>query len=186
MRRLFDIIFSFTLLLVILFPLILIAVLIKISSQGPVVFWSDRIGKDNIVFKMPKLRTMKIHTPAVASNLISNPENYITKVGRILRYFSIDELPQFWCVLVGTMSIIGPRPALFNQTDLIDLRKKNNIHTIKPGITGWAQVNGRAEININEKVQLEVYYLENRSILLDLKILTLTVKKVLLRDNITH
>ena len=186
MRRLFDIVFSFTFLLVILLPLILIAVLIKVSSEGPVVFWSDRIGKDNIVFKMPKLRTMKIHTPAVASNLISNPENYVTKVGQILRYFSIDELPQFWCVLVGTMSIIGPRPALFNQEDLKLMRTIDNIHLIKPGVTGLAQIKGRDELPLKEKVKLDKEYLDKQSLYLDLKIILVTLKKIIIKDGISH
>ncbi len=186
MKRSADIFFSIFLILIVLLPSILISLLIKFTSNGPILYWSDRIGRNNKIFKMPKFRTMKLNSPAVASNLIENPELYITPIGKILRNFSLDELPQLICILKGSMSFIGPRPALFNQKDLIELRTNNNIHHFCPGITGWAQVNGRDQISIKKKVDLEIYYRDNKSFELDLKIILLTIKKVLLRDNITH
>lgn len=186
MKRFADIFFSIVLILISFLPSILISLLIKFTSNGPILYWSDRIGRNNKIFKMPKFRTMKLNSPAVASNLMENPELYITPIGKILRNFSLDELPQLICILGGSMSFIGPRPALFNQKDLIELRTNNNIHRLCPGITGWAQVNGRDQISIYKKVDLEIYYRDNKSFILDLKIVFLTIKKVLLRDNITH
>ena len=186
MKRFADIFFAIVLIIISILPLILISLLIKLTSNGPILYWSDRFGRNNKIFKMPKLRTMKINSPTVASNLIENPDQYITPVGKILRSFSLDELPQLICIISGSMSFIGPRPALFNQKDLIELRTSNNIHLICPGITGWAQVNGRDQISIYKKVDLEIYYRDNRNFILDLKIVLLTIKKVLFRDNIVH
>ena len=186
MKRFIDIFFAIILILISLLPLILLSLLIKLTFKGPILYWSDRIGKNNKIFKMPKLRTMKINSPPIASNLMKDPEIYITPIGKILRNLSLDELPQLICILRGSMSFIGPRPALFNQKDLIELRTKNKIHLLNPGITGWAQVNGRDHISIAKKVDLDVYYRDNKNFLLDLKIIFLTIKKVLFRDNITH
>tara|TARA_A100001015_G_C15039708_1_gene738831 strand:- start:2940 stop:3500 length:561 start_codon:yes stop_codon:yes gene_type:complete len=186
MRRFSDIFFAIILIIIFILPLIFISLVIKFTSNGPVLYWSDRFGRNNKIFKMPKLRTMRINSPVVASNLIENPEQYITPFGKILRNFSLDELPQLICILGGSMSFIGPRPALFNQKDLIELRTRNNIHLLCPGITGWAQVNGRDQINIYKKVDLEIFYRDNRSFILDCKIVLLTIKKVLFRKNIIH
>ena len=186
MKRFIDIFFAIILILISLLPLILLSLLIKLTSKGPILYWSDRIGKNNKIFKMPKLRTMKINSPSIASNLMEDPEIYITPIGKILRNLSLDELPQLICIIRGSMSFIGPRPALFNQEDLIELRTKNKIHLLNPGITGWAQVNGRDEIPIPEKVNLEEEYLNNKSWRMDLYILRLTLFKVIIRDDITH
>lgn len=163
--------------------------LVRMTSSGPGIYWSSRVGQGNKLFDMPKFRTMRLGTPQMATHLLSQqqkPDAYLTAVGRFLRKSSLDELPQLWSVLVGQMSIVGPRPALFNQYDLIEMRTKNNVHTLKPGITGWAQVNGRDEIPIIKKVELDTYYLKNQSFWLDCKIILLTVIKVLRTDNITH
>lgn len=185
-KRLFDII-SATAALVALLPVILlVALLVKVTSKGKVLFWSDRVGINNTIFKMPKFRTMRIDTPNVATHLLEDPDRYLTPIGAFLRKFSLDELPQFWTVIRGQMSLVGPRPALYNQYDLIELRTKNNIHTIKPGITGWAQINGRDELGINTKVIFDKVYMTNQNLLLDLKILVLTFFKVSVADKISH
>lgn len=185
--RIFNVFVSLLALLIFFVPLTIIFVVIKLTSRGPAIHWSKRVGKNNIIFLMPKFRTMKINTPQLASHLLaSTGENFITPIGSILRKTSLDELPQLWSVLTGEMNLVGPRPALFNQDDLIDLRTKFNVHTIAPGVTGWAQVNGRDELSIEEKTQYDQYYLENRSIIFDIKILFLTVIKVVKRDNISH
>ncbi len=163
-----------------------IAILVKVTSKGPVLYWSDRIGTDNKIFKMPKFRTMKINTPAVATHLLSNPKQYLTRVGKFLRRSSLDELPQLLSILKGDMSFVGPRPALFNQDDLIQLRTKKGIHKLTPGLTGWAQINGRDELPIPVKVEFDEYYMKHRSFLFDLKILWLTLLKVLRKEGITH
>tara|TARA_Y100000816_G_C26095806_1_gene579902 strand:+ start:649 stop:1209 length:561 start_codon:yes stop_codon:yes gene_type:complete len=186
MKRFFDVVFALIFIVISLFPLILLSLLIKITSKGPVIYWSDRIGKNNEIFKMPKLRTMNIDAPSIASNLMKNPEIYVTPIGKFIRSFSLDELPQLICIIKGSMTFIGPRPALFNQKDLIKLRTKNEIHLLNPGITGWAQVNGRDQISIEKKIDLDIYYRDNKGILLDLKIIFLTIKKVIFRDNIIH
>jgi O-antigen biosynthesis protein WbqP len=167
-------------------PMCIIAFMIKMGSEGPFLYWSDRVGIDNTIFKMPKFRTMRTDAPAVATHLLANPEDYLTPIGSYLRKFSLDELPQLWSILKGDMSFIGPRPALYNQDDLIQLRTATGIHRLIPGITGWAQVNGRDDIPISEKVQHEEYYLRNKSFLMDIKILYLTVMKVLKAEGVKH
>jgi O-antigen biosynthesis protein WbqP len=164
----------------------LISLLVKLTSKGPVLYWSDRIRKDNIVFKMPKFRTMNLNTPDVATHLLQTPDAYLTPLGPVLRKFSLDELPQLWSVLRGDMSFVGPRPALFNQDDLIALRTEKGIHKLIPGITGWAQVNGRDDLPIPVKVEYDAYYLKNRSLFLDVKILMMTLFKVLKREGVQH
>lgn len=166
--------------------MIFIALLIKLTSKGPIIYWSDRIGINNTIFKMAKFRTMKFNVPAVATHLLKDPDMFLTRIGRFLRKISFDELPQLVNVLRGDMSFVGPRPALFNQYDLIELRSKKNIHKIIPGITGWAQINGRDELPIPQKVELDEYYLKNKSFFLDLKILFLTVLKVLKKEGVSH
>ncbi len=185
-KRLADLIIILFLLAFMVIPLLIIALLIKISSRGPIIYWSNRVGQNNQIFKMPKFRTMYSGAPAVATHLLKDPENYITPLGKVLRDFSLDELPQFWCIIKGHMSLIGPRPALHNQHDLIKLRTENGIQKIKPGITGWAQINGRDDLSINEKVKFDIYYLKNQNYFLDVKIIFLTFKKVIFRDNIKH
>ena len=185
-KRLFDILISLTLLLILFFPMLIIAILIKLESPGPSIFLSKRFGKDNKFFLMPKFRTMKIDTPQVATHLLINSEEYLTKFGKLLRKASLDELPQLWSIFKGDMTFIGPRPALFNQNDLINLRMKYNIHSLKPGLTGWAQVNGRDDISINDKVKMENFYLKNQSFVLNLKIIYLTFFKVVKMKDIKH
>jgi O-antigen biosynthesis protein WbqP len=164
----------------------MVAVFVRLTSQGPVLYWSARIGRNNKIFKMPKFRSMRIDTPAVATHLLSNPDSYLTPIGSFLRKSSLDELPQLWSILKGDMSFVGPRPALFNQQDLIDLRTKAGVHELLPGLTGWAQINGRDELPIPDKVKLDIEYLHEQSIWFDIKIIFLTALKVLKRDNITH
>jgi len=186
MKRLFDLLIS-SLTLVIFSPLIiLVAVLVKLTSRGPVLYWSDRVGKDNRIFLMPKFRTMQVGTPAVATHLLNNSGQYLTPVGSFLRRSSVDELPQLWSIFIGDMSFVGPRPALFNQEDLIALRKQFGIEKLVPGLTGWAQVNGRDELLIPVKVQYEVEYLNNQSFCLDMKIIGLTFLKVLRGAGVCH
>jgi len=186
MKRLFDVIMSFFLLCLLSLPLLLIAILIRLTSKGPALYWSDRVGIDNSIFKMPKFRTMRIDTPTVATHLLERPENYLTPCGTSLRKLSLDELPQLWSVLKGDMSFVGPRPALFNQEDLITLRTQKGIHKIMPGITGWAQINGRDDLPVPTKVAYEEFYLNNRSFLFDLKILALTLLNVLRGSGVHH
>lgn len=171
-------------------PLVILTfLLVKLSSKGPALFWSDRVGINNKIFRMPKFRSMLVNTPQLATHVLNqqgNADSYLTPVGNFIRKTSLDELPQLWSVFIGDMSIVGPRPALFNQDDLIHLRTAYNIHTIKPGITGWAQVNGRDEIPIPQKVELDVYYLNNQSLVFDIKIILLTCLKVINREGVTH
>jgi len=171
MKRIFDLLLSICLVPVLLFPLLMIAALVRLTSRGPALYWSDRVGEGNKIFKMPKFRTMRIDTPPVATHLLRNPDAYLTSIGSFLRKFSLDELPQLWSILKGHMSFIGPRPALFNQNDLIELRTNKGIHKLVPGITGWAQVNGRDDIPIPLKVKYDEYYMKNKSVFMDLKIL---------------
>ncbi len=186
MKRLVDLLFSL-LAVVLLAPIFLfVAIGIWISSPGPILHWSKRIGLNNAVFLMPKFRTMKVDTPDVATHLLAEPEQYYTVLGRLLRKTSIDELPQLFSVIGGNMSLVGPRPALHNQEDLIDLRTRVGIHTIKPGITGWAQINGRDELPIPTKVEYDRYYFDNHTLVLDLKILLLTLFRVLQKRGISH
>jgi len=188
-KRILDILLTFIAALL-LSPLIVATYfLVKLTSKGPALFWSQRVGRNNQLFNMPKFRSMKIGTPQIATHLMnqqSNPNSFLTPVGSFIRKTSLDELPQLWSVLKGDMSIVGPRPALFNQEDLITLRTEKGVHKIKPGITGWAQVNGRDEIPIPQKVELDAYYLAHQSMWTDITIILLTAIKVLRRDNITH
>ncbi len=186
MRRLLDIILSIFAILFLLIPFLLISVLILLTSKGPIIYWSDRVGKNNSIFRMPKFRTMKIGTPPLATHLLSNPGQYVTPIGSFLRKSSLDELPQLWSILVGDMSFIGPRPALYNQKDLIDLRNQFGINKLLPGLTGWAQVNGRDQLSIPEKVQFDFEYLNQQSFWFDMKILWLTFLRVVLRSGIVH
>jgi O-antigen biosynthesis protein WbqP len=186
MKRLFDLI-SFSLLgSGLAVPILMIAVLVKADFQRVCLYWSDRVGADNEIFKMPKFRTMRIDTPAVATHLLKDPDAYLTPIGSFLRKMSLDELPQLWSVLKGDMSFVGPRPALFNQDDLVALRTAKGVHRLIPGITGWAQINGRDDLPIPVKVEFDVHYLENRSLMFDMKILFLTLLKVLRREGVTH
>jgi len=186
MKRLFDVSFGLIVLLVFLLPLVLIALLVRITSSGPVLYWSDRVGRNNQLFRMPKFRSMRVETPSVATHLLRNPGQWLTPIGSFLRKSSLDELPQIWSILVGDMSFVGPRPALYNQDDLIALRTQALVHELVPGLTGWAQVNGRDELPIEEKVLLDAEYLQKRSIGFDLWILWLTLLKVLRRDGVSH
>jgi len=186
MKRIIDLILCLLLMPILLVPALVIAVLIRLSSEGPALYWSDRVGADNKIFKMPKFRTMRIDTPAVATHLMSDPEAYLTPFGSFLRKTSLDELPQLWSVVKGDMSFVGPRPALFNQDDLIALRTRKGVHRLVPGITGWAQINGRDEIPIPLKVEFDEYYLQHRSIRFDMKILGLTLMKVIRSENVSH
>ena len=185
-KRLFDLCAAILGLGLLLLPMALVACAIKLSSSGPIIFWSKRVGKNNIIFNMPKFRTMNISTPNVASHLLLDVDYHLTPIGSILRKLSIDELPQLLSVLSGEMSIVGPRPALYNQEDLILKRTAGGVDRLLPGITGWAQINGRDELNINEKVNLDLTYLHKRSFWLDLKIIFLTVLKVFKREGISH
>ena len=186
MKRLFDVVMSLLLLFVLFIPMLLIALIVKLSSRGPVLYWSDRVGKDNTIFRMPKFRTMRTDTPAVATHLLNDPDIYLTPIGKFLRKSSLDELPQLWSVLKGDMSFVGPRPALFNQDDLIKLRTEKGVHRLIPGVTGWAQVNGRDDLPIPVKVDFDEFYLNNQSFLFDLKILWLTFLKVIKREGVSH
>jgi len=167
-------------------PLIIVAVLVKWTSKGPVLYWSGRVGRNNTIFKMPKFRSMKVDTPAVATHLLVDPKCVLTPIGNFLRKSSLDELPQLWSIIKGDMSFVGPRPALFNQDDLIALRTQKGVHDLMPGLTGWAQINGRDELPIAHKVALDVEYLCRQSLWMDIKIIWLTVIKVLKKDGVSH
>jgi len=186
LKRIFDIVFSLIVLLISILPILTIAAAVRLTSQGPVIYWSDRVGKDNTIFRMPKFRTMKIDTPAIATHLMTDPDKYLTRVGKFLRKTSLDELPQIWSILLGDMSVVGPRPALFNQDDLVELRTAAGVDKLRPGLTGWAQINGRDELPIPEKVKLDAEYLERKSFLFDLKIVLLTFSRVLHRKGVVH
>lgn len=186
MKRLRDIFFSLIAFAILLLPFLLLYLLVRMTSSGPALYWSDRIGKHNRIFKMPKFRTMRVDTPAVATHLLQNPQQWLTPIGAFLRSTSLDELPQLWSILTGDMSFVGPRPALFNQDDLIALRTELGVHELLPGLTGWAQVNGRDELPIPEKVKLDLEYLQRQSFGFDLKILWMTVLKVIARDGVSH
>lgn len=185
-KRLFDFTSSLFALLIFSPLLLVVAILVKLTSPGPVLYWSDRVGRNNSIFRMPKFRTMRIDTPAVATHLLTNPDHYLTPIGKFLRKTSLDELPQLINILKGDMSIVGPRPALYNQDDLISLRTAKGIHLLMPGLTGWAQINGRDELPISVKVDFDDYYLKNRSFSLDIKIIFLTFFKVLKSEGIQH
>lgn len=186
LKRLFDLWLAISVALVLVLPVLLVAVLVRITSSGPALYWSDRVGRSNKIFKMPKFRSMRVGTPAVATHLLADPDAYLTPIGSFLRKSSLDELPQLWSILMGDMSFVGPRPALFNQNDLIALRTQQGVHELVPGLTGWAQINGRDELPIPQKVALDVEYLRNQSFWFDIKILFLTALKVIRRDNVTH
>ena len=186
MKRLFDLCVVLLALLFLALPILLVAVMVRLTSQGSALYWSDRIGRYNKVFKMPKFRSMRVDTPAVATHLLDNPGQFLTPIGSFLRKSSLDELPQLWSILKGEMSIVGPRPALFNQHDLIALRTEYGVHQLTPGLTGWAQINGRDELPIPQKVMLDVEYLNNQSLFFDMKILIMTIIKVLRRDGVQH
>jgi O-antigen biosynthesis protein WbqP len=185
-KRLFDLGLGFMVSAVMLLPLLILAMLVRLTSQGPALYWSDRVGRCNKIFKMPKFRSMRVGTPAVATHLLANPEAHLTPIGSFLRKSSLDELPQLWSILMGDMSFVGPRPALFNQHDLIELRTQQNVHTLIPGLTGWAQVNGRDVLPIPEKVALDAEYLQRQGFWFDIHILWLTFLKVVQRDGVTH
>lgn len=186
MKRLFDFLLAILAGCFLLLPMLVIAALVRMTSKGPALYWSDRVGRNNVIFKMPKFRSMRIGTPAVATHLLSDAKSHLTPIGSFLRKSSLDELPQLWSIVVGDMSFVGPRPALFNQHDLIELRAQQCVHTLVPGLTGWAQVNGRDELPILDKVKLDVEYLERQSLLFDIRILYLTIIKVLQVDGVTH
>jgi len=185
-KRLFDLLLSALAVILLALPLLVVALAVKLTSPGPALYWSDRVGRNNRIFRMPKFRSMRIGTPAVATHLLQDPDAWLTPIGAFLRKTSLDELPQLWSILAGDMSIVGPRPALFNQEDLVALRTERGVHELMPGLTGWAQVNGRDELPIPQKVELDVEYLRRRSFLFDLRILWLTVVKVLRRDGVSH
>ncbi len=169
-----------------LLPFLLLAVVVRLTSKGPALYWSDRIGRNNVIFKMPKFRSMRVGTPAVATHLLGNPAEHLTPIGSLLRKSSLDELPQLWSILKGDMSFVGPRPALFNQQDLVAMRTAVGVHGLVPGLTGWAQVNGRDELPLPAKVALDEAYLQRQSLWFDLRILWLTLLKVIQRDGVTH
>ena len=186
MKRFFDLTLALLALVILMIPIVLVALLVKASSPGPALYWSDRVGRQNRLFRMPKFRSMRIDTPAVATHLLENPKAWLTPVGSFLRKSSLDELPQLWSILRGDMSFVGPRPALFNQDDLIALRTACGVHALVPGLTGWAQINGRDELPIPEKVRLDAEYLARKSLAFDMQILWLTFVKVLRRDGVSH
>lgn len=186
MKRTFDLVLALVASIVLLVPVVVVALLVRLTSPGPVLYWSDRVGRNNRIFKMPKFRSMRIDTPAVATHLLLNPDSYLTPIGSFLRKSSLDELPQLWSIFQGHMSFVGPRPALFNQYDLIELRTQSGVHKLLPGLTGWAQINGRDELPIPQKVALDIEYLKTQSIWLDIKIIFWTGLKVLRRDNVSH
>jgi O-antigen biosynthesis protein WbqP len=186
MKRLFDLCLALLMALLLIVPFLLVALTVHFTSKGAVLYWSDRVGRDNKIFKMPKFRTMRVDTPAVATHLLENPAQFLTPVGSFLRKSSLDELPQLWSIIRGDMSFVGPRPALFNQADLIALRSQYGVDRLLPGLTGWAQINGRDELPIPDKVKLDVEYMQNQSLFFDLKIIFFTVLKVLRRDGVQH
>ena len=169
-----------------LLPALLVAIVVCLTSKGPVLYWSDRVGRNNVVFKMPKFRSMRVGTPAMATHLLADAQAHLTPIGSFLHKSSLDELPQLLSILAGEMSFVGPRPALFNQQDLIVLRTEQGVHTLVPGLTGWAQVNGRDELPVPEKVKLDVAYLQRQSLWFDIRILWMTFVKVLQRDGVSH
>lgn len=185
-KRIFDLILALILIALLIIPMLIIAVLIKLMSKGPAIFWTDRVGVNNTIFKMAKFRTMKLNTPQVATHLMKNPEDYLIPGGEFLRKYSLDELPQLFNVLKGDMSFVGPRPALFNQDDLVELRTKKNIHKLVPGVTGWAQVNGRDDLSIPVKVSFDQYYLNHLSFAFDLYIIFLSMFKVIRKEGVQH
>jgi O-antigen biosynthesis protein WbqP len=186
MKRFFDLILGLFAGFVLLLPVLLVAMAVRLTSKGPALYWSDRVGRNNVIFKMPKFRSMRVGTPAVATHLLADARSHLTPIGSFLRKSSLDELPQLWSILAGDMSFVGPRPALFNQQDLISLRTEQGVHNLVPGLTGWAQVNGRDELPIPQKVALDAEYLQRQGFWFDIKILWLTFLKVVQRDGVSH
>lgn len=186
MKRLLDLLLALVAGLLLMVPIMAVALAVRLTSKGPVLYWSDRVGRNNHIFRMPKFRSMRIGTPSLATHLLQDPKQYLTPIGSFLRKSSLDELPQLWSILMGDMSFVGPRPALFNQDDLVALRTQTGVHELVPGLTGWAQVNGRDELPIPEKVKLDVEYLQRQSFWFDIHILWLTLVKVLDRDGVSH
>ena len=186
MKRLFDLSVGGVAAIVLALPIALVALLARLTSPGPALYWSDRVGRNNAIFRMPKFRSMRVGTPAVATHLLADPKAHLTPIGSFLRKSSLDELPQLWSILKGDMSFVGPRPALFNQDDLIALRTQAGVHELVPGLTGWAQVNGRDELPIPDKVKLDAEYLQRQSLGFDIYVLWLTFVKVLRRDGVSH
>jgi O-antigen biosynthesis protein WbqP len=186
MKRIFDFTAAMMSLVIFSLPLLLVSIAVAISSSGPILYWSQRVGKNNQLFWMPKFRTMRINTPTVATHLLENPQQWLTPIGSFLRKTSLDELPQLWSILAGKMSFVGPRPALFNQQDLIALRTQKGVHILTPGLTGWAQINGRDELPIPQKVAFDVEYLERQSLLFDLQIIYQTFLKVVKHQGVQH
>ena len=186
MKRVFDLAVAIVVAVILVLPILIVAIAVRLTSPGPALYWSDRMGRYNRIFKMPKFRSMRIDTPAVATHLLQNPDQWLTPIGSFLRKSSLDELPQLWSILKGDMSFVGPRPALFNQQDLIALRTEKGVHELVPGLTGWAQVNGRDELPIPQKVQLDAEYLQRRSLLFDLKIIWMTALKVVAKKGVSH
>jgi O-antigen biosynthesis protein WbqP len=186
MKRLFDLLLAFVATIVLALPVLLVALAVRLTSAGPVLYWSERVGRNNAIFKMPKFRSMRVGTPAVATHLLADPKSHLTPIGSFLRKSSLDELPQLWSIWVGHMSFVGPRPALFNQQDLIELRTAQGVHVLVPGLTGWAQVNGRDELPIPQKVALDAEYLVRQGLWFDIKILWMTFLKVVQCDGVSH
>ena len=186
MKRVFDIFLGCLAALILFVPVLLVAMAVRLTSKGPVLYWSDRVGRNNVIFKMPKFRSMRVGTPAVATHLLTNARSHLTPIGSFLRKSSLDELPQLWSILAGDMSFVGPRPALFNQQDLIALRTEQGVHALVPGLTGWAQVNGRDELPIPQKVALDAEYLKRQGFWFDIKILLMTFLKVIQSGGVSH
>ena len=186
MKRILDLLLVLMAGIILFLPVVVVALAVRLTSNGSALYWSERVGHNNKIFKMPKFRSMRLGTPAVATHLLLNATSHLTPIGSFLRKSSLDELPQLWSILVGDMSFVGPRPALFNQYDLIELRTRVGVHKLVPGLTGWAQINGRDELPISEKVTLDVEYLHRRSLWFDIRIMWLTFVKVIRRDGITH
>jgi O-antigen biosynthesis protein WbqP len=186
MKRLFDVLLTSIATIFLIVPIVLVAICVLITSKGKALYWSDRVGRDNIIFSMPKFRTMRTNTPAIATHLLNDPDQWLTPIGSFLRKNSLDELPQLWSIIKGEMSFVGPRPALFNQDDLITLRTELGVHSLKPGLTGWAQINGRDELPIPDKVKLDLEYMQRQSFGFDCYILWMTFLKVVKRDGVSH
>ena len=186
MKRLFDLLLALVASFVLALPVLLVVLAVRLTSAGPALYWSERVGRNNTIFKMPKFRSMRVGTPAVATHLLADPKSVLTPIGSFIRKSSLDELPQLWSILVGDMSFVGPRPALFNQHDLIELRTQKGVHILVPGLTGWAQVNGRDELPIPQKVALDAEYLQRQGFWFDIQILWLTFLKVVRRDGVSH
>ena len=186
MKRALDLVLAFSAAIILALPIAIVTIAVRVTSTGPILYWSDRVGKNNRIFKMPKFRSMRVDTPPVATHLLADPTLYLTRIGSFLRKSSLDELPQLWSIIKGDMSFVGPRPALFNQDDLIALRTEYRVHELVPGLTGWAQINGRDELPVPEKVKLDREYLLRQSFWFDIEILWLTLIKVMRRDGVSH